>query len=100
MKKIILLALFTTRVAYAGVDCSQMAVKAASDVYSNRTSPLPITNSSVAVNPDNTSNGVSLIVTINSSKYLVLLTPSSMRDGSCREVNYVIAYPYANLIRQ
>jgi len=104
MKNLVLAALLSLSAsAYAGLDCNQMATKAASDLYLNCETALTVTSSSVAINPKNSSNGLSLIVSLNESKYLVLLSVASP-DGStrlgCSSVQYVIAYPYANLMPQ
>jgi hypothetical protein len=98
------LLLFLGFSAHAATTCPALAVKAATQVYALNDHAAPVSSTNVRVNPNNTSNGVSLIVTVNNrTEYLVLLnaaSPSGDTSTGCSGVNYVIAYPYANLIRQ
>lgn len=94
---------FAAAPALAAQDCRTLAATAAHQLYALSDSASTVETSDVEVNPNNTSNGVSLIVTLNGShKYLVLLSTTALggRVTTCNSVYYVIAYPYANLIQQ
>ena len=105
-KEIILLGLALAFVgfnAFATENCNDLAIKAASQVYMLNEASQPILATAIEVNLKNSSNGVSLNVAINKMKYLVALTPSTATNLSspdCSSVDYVIAYPYANLMPQ
>jgi hypothetical protein len=95
-------SLFASSSFAASANCSALAVEAAQRMDSlGSTYPVVYGDVSVESNPANTSNGVSLIVNLNTRKYLVHLTPAQAGSKAvCRAVNYVIAYPYAELMPQ
>ncbi len=89
--------------AHAGTSCVNLAISAAKGIYSLNAEGQPVSKVDVRVNPKNSSNAVSLIVMVNGHSYLVALTPVSNAGDStagCASVDYVIAYPYANLMPQ
>lgn len=84
------------------ISCTNLAVLAAKGIYSLSAEGQPASKVDVRVNQKNSSNAVSLIVAVNGYSYLVALTPASGGGASagCTSVDYVIAYPYANLMPQ
>jgi len=90
--------LFSSSITFAA-NCKTMAAEAAKRIYTLKADAQAVSSVNVTGNPKNSSNGVSLIVTVNEQTYLVFLTPSQAGPTKdCRAVNYVIEYPYADLM--
>jgi hypothetical protein len=89
---------FSRSYASPSTNCPALAIKAATGIYLLSRAAQHIGTVTWKPNPKNSSNGVSLIVSINSLEYLVALTSENSFD--CVKIDYVIGYPYANLMPQ